>query len=339
VTKMHHCLMDGASGANQIANLLDLTPETPPLTPPAPWSPPGLPRPAELLRGPYSSGLVHPVALGSAVTATARGMWSRLRVQLEAAFGRESVPSLFDRAPATPFNGAITPHRVAAFASLSLEDVKLVKNTFRVTVNDVVLAACACALRKHLRSRDGLPEGPLVCGCPVSTKSGEEVGEFSNKLSVMTVRLPTDLEAPEDVLEAVHRDAEAAKRALGVVEDDLAGAWFDLVPPGLAGVATRLFSDLGLADWVPAFVNLIISNVAGPPLPLYLAGARVDAIYPMGPIGEGVGLNITVLSNVDRIDIGVLGCRELVPGIDDIAADVVAAVEQLKETAKTRQAA
>ena len=339
VSKIHHCMMDGAAGASHMGSLLDLTPEAPAMEPAPTWNPPTLPRPAELLRGPYAPQLFRPVALGRAVVATARGVWSRLRVQRESAGEEAPAASLFDSAPPTPLNGSITPHRVAAFASLPLADVKAVKNAYRVTVNDVVLTACAYALRSYLAARDALPSDPLYCAVPVSTKSEEEKAEFSNKVSMITVRLPTDLEAPEEMLAAVHRAAEGSKRAFSAIQDDLGEAWFDLVPPNLAGVVARLYSGLGLADWIPGFINLLISNVAGPPVPLYLAGARVDAIYPMGPVAEGIGHNITVLSNVDRIDVGLLGCREKVPGIESIAAGLGEAIAHLKATAAKRCAA
>ena len=111
-------------------------------------------------------------------------------------------------------------------------------------------------------------------------------------------------------------------------------AWAELVPPVLTSAFARVFSDLDLADRVPPLLNLLVSNVMGPPVPLYLGGARVEAIYPMGPVGEGMGLNITVLSNMGRLDVGVLACRELVPEPWEIAEGFGRAVLDLQEAAE-----
>jgi WS/DGAT/MGAT family acyltransferase len=220
---------------------------------------------------------------------------------------------MLDLAPETPFNRALSTHRSVAYGSVPLAEVKRVKNAFGVTVNDAVLAACSLAVRRWLVARDALPDRPLLCMVPVSLKAAAEKQEFSNKVSGMTIRLPTHLEDPEAVVRAVRRETADAKRVFQAVEEDLVPAWLQLVPPLLTTFGTRMYSELHVADRVPSIVNLVVSNMMGPPVPLYYGGARVEAVYPMGPVGEGVGLNITLLSNMGRLDVGVLACRELVP--------------------------
>ncbi len=313
VTKMHHCMMDGASGSSQMGAMMDLEPDASPPPAPPPWSPPPLPSPLALALGSAGSRFVGPVRLARLVGGTARGLLARRRAEREVARSGAARPGLLDLAPETPFNGALSIHRSVAYGSVPLADVKRVKSAFGVTVNDAVLAASALAVRRWLVARDALPDRPLLCMVPVSLKAAVEKQEFSNKVSGMTIRLPTHLEDPEEVLRAVHRETADAKQVFQAVEDDLVPAWLQLVPPLLTTFGTRMYSELHVADRVPPMVNLVVSNMMGPPVPLYYGGARVEAVYPMGPVGEGVGLNVTLLSNMGRIDVGVLACRELVP--------------------------
>jgi WS/DGAT/MGAT family acyltransferase len=328
LTKLHHCMIDGASGASQMAQLMDLSPDPDPGEPAPPWSPPPLPSAVGLAARSLGSRFVGPLELGRLALATTRGALRRRRAAREVV--REGGGAWRDApVPPTPWNRAIGAHRAVAYASVSLADLKRVKNAFGATVNDAVLAACALALRRYLAARDALPEAPLVCLVPVSLKSAREKREFSNKVSVMPVRLPTQLEDPEQIVRAVHRETADAKRVFEAIEGDLVGEWLQLVPPLLTSLGVQLYSQWRVADRLQLPFNLIVSNMMGPPVPLYFGGARVEAVYPMGPAGEGMGLNLTVLSNMGRVDLGVLACRECVPDPWEIADGFVAAVETL----------
>ncbi len=339
VAKMHHCLIDGASGASQMASLLDFAPDAE-APPPAAFHPDPLPSPLgllsrELLRPPTS-----PLRLAQLLVKTATGIVRRRRVGVELELARGgSPPPLLPNAPRTCFSRAITPSRSVAFGSAALDDVKLVKSAFGVTVNDAVLAACAMAVRRYLEAHDDLPAEPIVCAVPVSLKSGDELREASNKVSVMLVRLPTHVEDPQDVVEAVRRETDAAKRVFGAIEDDLAVGWLELAPGPLVAVGSWAVSTLKLADWVTMPMSCVVSNMRGAPIPLYFAGARVLATYPLGPLGEGIGANITVLSNMGRLDFGVIACRDTVPGVWELADGFAAAVAELKAVAERRIAA
>jgi len=337
ITKMHHCMIDGASGSSQMAQLMDLEASAPPpQLPRGRWNPPPLPSALELARLSLGSRLVSPIWLGRLLLHTATGLRRRRRAQRENARGGP-LPPLFEMPPPTRFNRAISTRRAVAYGSASLADVKRIKNAFSVTLNDAVLAACALSVRRYLEAHDDLPERPLVCLVPVSLKSQQEKAEFSNKVSTMLVKLPTHLADPEDVIEAVHGETADAKHVFAAIEEDLLVQWLQLVPPVLAALGARLYSDLDLADRQPAPVNLIVSNMMGPPVPLYFGGARVEAVYPMGPVGEGVGLNLTVLSNMGRLDIGVLACRESVPDVWAIADGFAQAVADLAMAAEKRK--
>ena len=339
VTKLHHCMLDGASGASQMAGFLDLSPEPEPPAPAPPWNPPALPSRLMLGAAALIPRVPNPMPVARLMARSVAGLFSRMQAERTAAAEGRPGLSLLDRTPGTRFTRAITRNRTVAFGSADLADVKFIKNTFDVTVNDVVLAACAMAMREYLLEHDDLPESPLLCAVPVSMKSEEEKQEFSNKVAMMTLRLPTHLDDPAEVLAAVHGESETAKSIFAAVEDDLALGWVEMAPLPVLSMFAGLFSDWGLANWLPSLANLVVSNMPGPPIPLYVAGAQVEAIYPMGPLGEGIGVNITVLSNRDSIDVGVIACRETVPDVWDIAEGIDEGITKLKALAQERAAA
>jgi WS/DGAT/MGAT family acyltransferase len=332
VSKMHHCLVDGVGSSSRMGSLLDREP-APAVAPRPEWHAPPLPTGFERLRQTFDTGLVGPVTLAGLVARTARSLWSLGRTQLELA--REGDLPISSSLPRKRFTGAITSHRCVAFGSTSLADVKEIKDAFGVKVNDVVLAACTLSLRRYLANHDDLPEEPIACAVPVSLRSDEDQG-FSNMVSSMFVTLPIHLEEPEAVVRAVHEGTRRAKRLFEASDPSLLLGWLGVLAPPLIGVAAGIYSGLDLAEHMPAAFG--ISNVPGPPMPLYMAGARVLATYPTGPLVSGAGLNITVLSNMGRMDIGVIACPEIVPDVWDIAEGFGQAVAELRVAAEKRSA-
>jgi WS/DGAT/MGAT family acyltransferase len=328
VTKMHHCMIDGASGASQMANLLDFAPDAESPKPPR-FRPAPLPSGWALLRGSLANPR-DPRDLARLAQSTIAGLFDSVRAG--------NVGSLLPDAPRTPWSGPAGMRRRVAFGSASLDDIKIVKSAFGGTVNDAVLAACTLTLRRYLEARDALPEQPLVCAVPVSVKSEQELRQFSNKVSVMSVRLPTHLDDPAAIVRAVQQETEAAKRSFEASNPELLLGWLDWAPGPLVAMGARLFTGLELANRVPMPWNCVVSNMRGAPFPLYFAGAKVLATYPMGPAGDGVGVNITVLSNMGRLDFGVLAAGDTVPGVWDLADGFAAAVEELRAIAEQRGA-
>jgi WS/DGAT/MGAT family acyltransferase len=239
-------------------------------------------------------------------------------------------------APRTPFNGAITAHRNVAVANLSLDDVKSIKRAFRTTVNDVVLALCSGALRRYLRAREALPESSLIAVVPISvrTPDAEGDGEGSNQVSAMFANLASDLEDPVERLRAIAESTKGAKEEHNAIGAAMLQDWAEFAAPAVFARASRLYSSMKLADRHRPIHNVIISNVPGPPFPLYFAGARLVMLCPLGPVMEGAGLNITVLSYMDAIDVGLIACRELMPDLWDLARAFGESVDELKQAAK-----
>jgi diacylglycerol O-acyltransferase len=215
-----------------------------------------------------------------------------------------------------------------SFSSISLDDVKRLKNALGITVNDVVLAVCTGALRNYLESRDELPESPLVATVPVSVQGAEGV-QSSNRISAMFVNLPTHLDDPLERLKTIREGTKGAKEEHHALGADVLLNWVEHATPTVFAAAARTYSRLKLADHHRPIHNLIISNVPGPDFPLYFSGAELVAGFPLGPILDGAGLNITVMSYRGVLNWGLMACRETVAGADEIAAAIPAALEEL----------
>ena len=235
------------------------------------------------------------------------------------------------RAPRTPFNRPVGPHRRWAFCTVPLADVKAVKNAGGATVNDVVMALCAGALRRWLVDHAALPDGPLIAAVPVSVRTEEQKGKGGNRVSTMTAPLPTHVAEPADRLVHCHEAMRAAKEQHGALPADLLSDVTEFAMPALAGQAARMAARLRLVEWLSPF-NLIVSNVPGPNLPLYYAGARLLSYYPLSAIADGQGLNITVMSYEDGMHFGLVADRELVPDLDRLAGYLVDELDELKKS-------
>jgi len=309
MTKVHHSTVDGVSGANLIAHLCSLEPEAPPVGATSETSHVHAPSDLELVGRAAVNVAKRPfglVRLLGPIAAEVVPHWIK-----RAREGR-AMPAPFT-APRTSFNGTITGHRSVAFTDFDLEEVKEVKNTLGGTVNDVVLSVCSGALRRYLEERGELPKSSLVAMVPVSVHGRTSHDRGSNKVTGMFARLATDVADPVERLHAIATENRHAKEHSNAIDADMLQDWADFAAPRTFGLAVRVYSNLRLAERHPVVHNLVISNVPGPPMPLYFAGARIVGLYPLGPVFHGSGLNVTVMSNDGRINVGLLGCRELMP--------------------------
>jgi diacylglycerol O-acyltransferase / wax synthase len=330
VAKMHHCTIDGVSGANFMVHFFDLSPEGAdrPEQPDA-WEADHKPNDVELIIRGLIARAQRPLTWLGIVPKTAGAI---LRLALAKRGEGLGMPAPL-RAPRTSFNVPITPHRRTAFTHVSLDEVKEVKNAFGTTVNDVVLAITSGALRRYLESRNELPERSLISVVPVSVRTDEEQDHAgSNRVSAMFCSLATDVDDPVERLRTIsdaNKGAKEEHRALGA---DMLTQWGELAAPITFSLAARLYASLRLAERHPVVHNLVISNVPGPRFPLYFAGAKLVAMYPLGPIFDGAGLNITVVSYMDQLYVGIIGCRELIDPWD-VVAQIPEAFMELRKAA------
>ena len=345
MTKIHHAVIDGMSGAEIMGALFDLTPEG--REPPPALPEPGDTRPSELemlARGMlgvprYPVRLLRSVptalpnieevrSLGAVPGLNAVG---RLAATAERAVGRRGVVGRLDLTPPrTSFNTRVSAHRRFAFGQLSLDDVKQLKNHYGYTVNDVVVSICAGAVRRWLIEHDELPSEPLVAQIPVSVRRAEEQGTYGNRILLMTAPLHTEIADPVERLDKTHAGLAEMKERHHALPAELLQDANEFIPPALFTRAARLtFSISSSRRGRPAW-NLVVSNVPGPQFPIYLAGARLDAHYPISVITDGMGLNITVMSYCGRLDFGIVADREQMPDVWSLIGWLGEALEELR---------
>ncbi len=340
-SKVHHAAIDGVSGGEMLTAVLDLRPEGRTVEP-GPWTADREPRALGLLLRSARTYAGQPLRAARLTYGIVKGLpamaTSPARPHLpliDRVLRRDAdvvLPSAGLRAPATPFNKTISPHRRWAFATVPLEDVKEIKNVAGGTVNDVVMALSTGALRRWLLDHDALPEAPLVAAVPVSIRTEADKHAGGNKVSTMMAPIPTHLADPLERLHACTAAMSAAKEQHGALPATLLSDVTQFAMPALAGQAARLAARVRLLERVNPF-NLFISNVPGPNLPLYYAGCRLLGYYPLSAIADGQGLNITVCSLDGGLHFGLIADRELVPDLDLMMGYLVDEVEVLRKAA------
>lgn len=332
VAKIHHAVLDGISGASALAHFFDLQRRERVVALPPTWEPEPPPSSADMVRYTMGSLARQPGAVLEAVrqgAAAVADVGAQNRV-LEAR-GVEPPPAPFS-APRTSLNGAISSRRRFASVSVPMEDLKLVRRTFGGTVNDVVLGAVSGALRRLLEHRGQLPAEPLVALVPVSGRRRSLHAErlvLGNQVSGMLVSLASDVDDPIERLQTISGAVRVARAQERLVDGQLFEGMAQVVTPVLVARVIRWATDSGFVHRFPPLYNVTVSNVPGPPVPLWSAGSKVSEIVPVGPVAEGAGLNITAMSYLGTMQFGLLGCRRLVPDVEDLALLLDDAVGEL----------
>jgi len=339
VAKLHHSTLDGVAGVEQMVTMFDLDPR--PAEPAGPAYDPldndpteqdQIPSDFELLTG---ATVERVRGLFGVIPLARRTAGSFLAVRRNRA-EPDTVPGGTPLVcPETPFNATLSSQRRVAFARIPLADVKTIKNLSGATVNDVLLAITAGALRSYLDKLGALPDQALVAACPVSVRTQDQSGQADNRLSAMFTSMHTDIADPAVRLHRISRTARAAKDEHALFGDDTMQQWAEVADPNLFSWLTDLYSSSGLASRHRPAINVTFSNIPGPPFPLYLAGATLERAYPMGQVIEGVGMNITVMSYRDSVDFGFMAAANLVPDPWDLAEAVTPALDELKVAVET----
>ncbi len=330
VAKLHHSTLDGVAGVEQMVNFFDLER--------------AMDRSPDEQRGPAENA---GEAIPSGVDLFTEATIERVRglAEIVPLFRRTAKSFLAVRrnraepdsvaggtplsCPDTPFNASISSRRRVAFARISLDDVRSIRKVAGGTINDVLMAITSGALRSYLGSRGELPDEAMVAACPVSVRTEEHTGKSDNRFSAMFCSLHSDIDDPRRRLSEIVRSSQAAKDEHALFGPDAMQSWAEIADPNLFSWLTDLYTASRLADRHRPAINVMFSNIPGPPFPLYLAGATLQRAYPMGQVLEGVGLNITVMSYCDNIDFGFMAAANLVPDLQDLAAEVEPALVDL----------
>ena len=328
-TKIHHAALDGQGAIVLAQALLDVTPvpravDAPPPHTRAPYQPPV----TRLLRAALSdtvsqcARLVRGVPTGLKVAAgllaPARGEDGKLHI----------LPGGMALAPRTPLNVSITNQRAFATLSIPVYEALAVGKAFEATLNDAVLAVVSGALRRYLDEHGALPDAPLVAAIPVSLRAEGDT-EMNNQVSMLLMKIATDVADPAARVRAIVKASGKLKRTANSVRSVMPTEFPSLGVPWLMSALVSLYGRARLADTLPPLANLVVSNVPGPRMPLYLAGARMVTNYPVSIVTHGLGLNVTVQSYNGSLDFGIIACRRAVPDIGLFAACMRAAHAEL----------
>ncbi len=324
--KSHHCLMDGTAGAGMGELICDLEPE-----PPAAFATAadeerdgqrnyssleiGLRAAVHLAQGPRKT-----LGFGAKLLRQTAGMLFNSST--------EGAPPLPTSIPATSFNRDVGPRRAFAAASVALDDVKTVKNHYEVTVNDVVLAITGTAIRNYLLARNELPEESLVSIIAVS-KRAEGDGALGNQVTTVPCVWASDEPDPVERLKKIHHNAAVSKEVCANYDAELLSGMGEAFPPVLTNLFMRNFAPSLAPAMTPG--NVLVSNVRGTPVPLYVAGARIETMYPLSILMPSQGLNITVVSYMGKVDVGFIADPDLVEDIWELAEAVPRALAELVE--------
>ena len=334
LAKMHHSTIDGIEGVSVMARLLDVGAPQPrdgadgrsAFTAEAP------PNRLELLRRGLGQRLGAPLDVARLLPATVgrigATLW-HLGTHRDGAEGDGRPTVAPFTAPRTAFNATLTPRRSIAIVDVSLSDVKALKDAHGVKVNDVLTAVVGGALRRYLLERGELPDRPLVAAVPMSVHGRTGTVRGVTKLSVLFTTMGSDVEDPLERLRRVAGGNARAKEVSGAMGADTFTRWANQFWPNALALGARLYSVLHMAEHHPVVCNLVLSNVAGPPGELSLAGARVVGTYAFGPLIDGAGLNVTVISAGDRVGFGIVTCPDLLPDVEALAAAIPGELDAL----------
>lgn len=319
-SKIHHAALDGQGGQALAQAILDLTPQ-PRATPPAKPSGklPYQPSVKDMVGAAFRNTLVQYWKMVKFMPAAVKALGGMM-VPAKGEDGKRHIgfPKNFKLGPKTPLNVAITNQRVFATVTVPLDEAKELAKAYDGTLNDAVMAICSGAMRRYLDAKGALPKKTLVVALPVSLRP-EGNTELNNQVSMMLVNLATDQADPKKRMRAIIKSSTDMKVTLSSVKSVLPTDFPSIGAPWLMSGLVSLYGRSKLADKMPPIANVVISNVPGPRVPLYLAGARMTTYFPVSIVTHGLALNITVQSYNGALDFGLIACRRAMPDVQDFA--------------------
>ena len=335
--KIHHALLDGQAGAALAAALFDLSPKPAPAKPRARKPADAEPGALDLIANAFRHDAAQYVKLVRYLPEIARTLGGM-------AFGAAPQPrgprvaSLRDNiafGPRTPLNVTITGERSFAALTLPLDEIKAAARACDATINDIALTLCSGALRRYLTRHGGLPKKPLMATMPISLRKKGDT-EMTTQATLSLVNLATNVADPLKRLEALRAASGATKSIAGKAKSIIPTDFPTVGVPWLVGAIAELYGRSRIASLAPPLANVVISNVPGPPMPLYAAGLRMTDYWPLSIVEHGVGLNITMMSYNGALGVGFTAAKCAVEDADELVADFVSAFTQLKKAIAER---
>ena len=334
LTKTHHAMVDGVSGVDIGTVLFDLEPAPAPAPVEDEWVPQPEPGTTELVARGISDLVATPIKIAERAVEAVRNPETTARKAVEALEGVSEIVSAFaDPAPDVPLNQAIGPHRRYVWARSELATFKRIKDELGGTVNDVVLAVVTGSVRSWLHRRGIRTEGlELRALVPVSIRSADEHGDLGNRIALMRGPLPVYVEDPVRRLRAISEQMEGLKRSKQALGAEVISRFNDFAPPTLLAQASRI-------NFSTRLFNLIVTNVPGPQIPLYVLGRQLEEVFPVAFLPQNHAVAVAIMSYNGRIGFGLLADYDSMDDVDAIAAGLTESLEDLEEAATASTAA
>ena len=325
ITKVHHAAVDGKASSEMMSAILDVTPEIRVAEDEDTWEPEELPSTLGVIGRSWSKVGHKALDLAGFVGKAAAGAVS---LQSDKQLKKLEPPPRLLSAPPTIFNQPIASGRTYWGKNFDFDRIRAIRKAVPgVTVNDVVLAICAGGLRSYLNGRGELPGKPLVAMAPISVRAEDDGKGVGNQVSAMLVSLATDIDDSVDRLIHIRANTQRSKIHASALP---ANKITEFLPSETVAAAARVYTRTRLGGHHRPFFNVTITNVPGPPVPIYAAGARVHSIFAMAPILDGLGLILVVVSYAGKISIGITSCEQIVPDPENMAECFAYALDELE---------
>ncbi|MFZ9395797.1 MAG: WS/DGAT/MGAT family O-acyltransferase [Erythrobacter sp.] len=337
VTKVHHAAIDGMSGIDLMEAMHTLKPDDPPPAKADSWKPEKIPNAIELLGKSYFNAVTNPFKQLEVAAKAAPGLAKAIKGLVSKEFNLSGEML----APRTRFNKGISPHRVVEGRSFKLADIKAIRSLAPGSkVNDVFLAIIGGGLRRYLLAKHDLPAKTLTAMAPISVRSGDEKGDMGNQVAAMIAPLGTHLADPIERLRYVHSQTTNSKAMSDALGARNMTEMSKVSPALFMALGAQLYTRLGLANRgvAPPF-STVVTNVPGPPVPIYSSGARLESMMGLLCLTDGLGLGHVVQSYCDEATISFTACRELLPDPDVYIRCIEESFAELLAAAKAAEAA
>ena len=326
MAKVHHAAIDGMSGVELSAAVHDIEPKAVEANVKSDWKPESDPALGEMLFRTWLNSVKQPVRFAKTLANTVPGV---ARLGKEIAGGDVSLKNT-KMAPQTKLNGKVSSHRVWDGTVFQLSDIRAIKDRLKgATVNDVILTVIGGGLRKYLAKNDDLPKQTLSAMAPISVRAEGEKDALGNLVSAMVVPLGTHIDDPAERLRFIHEETKNSKAMTNAVGARTLTDYSQFMPAALAGLAARLYTRLGVSNLHSPIFNVVATNVPGPRIPLYFAGAKMVRMMGTGPVFDGMGMINAIYSYGAEIAISFTADRDMVPDPAVYAAALQEAFDEL----------
>ena len=331
VTKVHHAAIDGMSGVDLLEALHTITPDAPPPAEPDTWEPEKIPSAIDLLGRSYINAIGNPLKQLEVAARAAPGLANAIKGLATKDFKVKGTML----APRSRFNRTISSARVIEGRRFPLEDIKAIRALSPgCKVNDVFLAIVGGAMRKYLKSKEDLPKKTLTAMAPISVRSTDEKGDMGNQVSAMIAPLGTHIENPAERLAYVHEETVNSKAMTDAMGARNMTEISKVSPALYMALGAQLYTRMGLANRVGPPFSTVVTNVPGPPIPIYSNGARLESHMGLICLTDGLGLGHVVQSYVDEATISFTACRELLPDPEFYVQCIEDSFAELRDAAK-----